>query len=369
MIYTISSNRAVGFYPHSPVNVWSGSSLNTIKKPKNETKTKVSTDSIRKLSFQTSNIETIKIDAKVEKPLNIMSRRTKLKIRDKIEIFYASSSKNNFSLVTLSFINRVYDLQAVACLNKFLTVVRKRNPGVNYIWVAERQNENYKYPGNIHFHIVVNSTFNIKEYNQLWVNQQYHSGIQFDNITLSDVRLHRKLGTTQTVLNPFDIKRISDTNGLSAYLTNYVTKNVDEFKCRVWGSSQTISKLYTKQVIGERHFNQLELPFNSRLNKKTGQLYVSKKYTHSVTNALTGEDKVICVIHSVINKKYFHKAFMHDLIEINKQILQGEIIVSPKMHFDAYDAIIDNPENYSEYWIDKHIKQCIERRNNNYYAN
>lgn len=356
MVYTISPNKAIGYNPHSPVHTWGGSSL--CRKPKQNEKRQI--HSLKKLQPHSLNAELpcLQIDSTPKKQVvHQMSRRTKMKIRDKIEIFYASS-KDNFSLVTLSFINRVDDKKAISVLNKFLTVLRKRKPNIQYIWVSERQNDNYKYPGNIHFHIVANDCFDIKVYNQLWVSQQFNSGITFENYTKKDIQLFKRLGQVHTILNPFDIKRISCTHGLSAYLTNYVTKNNDLFHCRVWGSSQKISKLYTKQVISSAQFKQLELPFNSRLNKKTGQLYVNKTYVAEH-----------CIINTVINKKYFQKHFMNDLIEINKRILKGEILYSPKMHFDAYDALVENEHLYTEQYRDKQIQKIIHQMKIDNYAN
>ena len=45
----------------------------------------------------------------------------------------------------------------------------------------------------------------------------------------------------------FDVKGLVSNNikGLSSYMTKYVTKNKDTFKCQVWNCSKKISALYT----------------------------------------------------------------------------------------------------------------------------
>ena len=45
----------------------------------------------------------------------------------------------------------------------------------------------------------------------------------------------------------FDIKHINKENlkAIQLYLTKYISKNTDEFKCQVWNCSKFISRLYT----------------------------------------------------------------------------------------------------------------------------
>ena len=45
----------------------------------------------------------------------------------------------------------------------------------------------------------------------------------------------------------FDIKRINKENlkAIQLYLTKYISKNADEFKCQIWNCSKKISQLYT----------------------------------------------------------------------------------------------------------------------------
>jgi hypothetical protein len=161
-----------------------------------------------------------------------MSRRTKTKIRKKIIAFSRVYKKLNF--LTLTFVNKVEDEKAIVILRKFLDNTKKRSVDFQYIWVAERQLKNTAFVGNIHFHIVTNKSWDIDKYWNYWLTLQKDNGI-----------VPREEGFKPS--SAFDIKRINNGNikAIQIYLTKYISKNTDEFKCQVWNCSKKISQLYT----------------------------------------------------------------------------------------------------------------------------
>lgn len=50
----------------------------------------------------------------------------------------------------------------------------------------------------------------------------------------------------QTVI-AFDVRELNSNNirSIASYVTKYVTKNNDKFKCQVWNCSRQVSELYT----------------------------------------------------------------------------------------------------------------------------
>jgi hypothetical protein len=165
--------------------------------------------------------------------LKTMSQRTKSKIRKKILSFAQIFAHLTF--VTLTFANLIQDEIAVVILRKFLDNMKKRLPHFEYLWVAERQNKNKVFDGNIHFHLVTNIFWDIKKTWKYWLDVQAKNGIlpRDENYKPSSA---------------FDVKRVTASKNIknvSLYLTKYVTKNKAEFKSQVWNCSKMISELYT----------------------------------------------------------------------------------------------------------------------------
>lgn len=254
-----------------------------------------------------------------------LSYRTKQKIRDKMCAFYSACSGQDgsgFVFLTLTFVSETTDKIGVSCLNKFLTVLRKDYGKFEYIWVAERQN---KSTGNIHFHIIINRRVDIKKLNALWVVQQYNSGIRHakaDERILNDYSIegyHVNVKTLyeagfysaiQTYLNPVDVKKVNSIDGLSCYLTNYITKNKDQFQCLVWHCSRGVSRLVTQKVCTREQFRETMTDKNKIVNPRTKKVYVNKTFVSEH-----------CIINTIINKKYFSQ-YCNDLDELNKYIIE-----------------------------------------------
>ncbi|RWY53879.1 rolling circle replication-associated protein [Mucilaginibacter gilvus] len=161
-----------------------------------------------------------------------MSQRTKTKIRKKLIAFSRVYNKLNF--LALTFVNQVADEKAIIILRKFLDNTKKRSEDFQYIWVAERQLKNTTFAGNIHFHIVTNKSWDIDKYWNYWLTLQRDNGV-----------VPREEGFKPS--SAFDIRRINKENikAIQLYLTKYISKNTDEFKCQVWNCSKKISQLYT----------------------------------------------------------------------------------------------------------------------------
>lgn len=164
--------------------------------------------------------------------LRFLSKRSKQKIRKKL-ICFARCHKR-LSFVTLTFLNKVTDKQAVDLLRKFIDNAKKRSVNFQYIWVAERQTKNDAFKGNIHFHIMTNKYWKIEKWWNYWLDLQQKNGImpRDENYKPSSA---------------FDVRQLNSNNirSIASYVTKYVTKNKDKFDCQVWNCSRQVSELYT----------------------------------------------------------------------------------------------------------------------------
>ena len=248
-----------------------------------------------------------------------LSRRTKVKVKEKMMSLYAAS-KYNFSFVTLTLVDDCTDTKAVKILNKFLTALRYHAQAFNYIWVAERQNN-----GRVHFHIIMDKRFEISRINALWAMQQYNAGLHHENFDLMQKNIGKNIRQLyrkgadgwrkiQEYLNPVDVIKCKTIDGVSAYLTNYVIKNETRMQCAVWHCNRAVSRLFTKQIISTHTFS--ETGYNKRnrrvtFNKKTKQhkLYINKTFVHQYG-----------IINNIYNKRYYKK-YLKELDLINKWIL------------------------------------------------
>lgn len=271
---------------------------------------------------------------------NVMSRRTKIKVKEKMLALYAASKKT-FSFITLTMINDCADTLAVKLLNKFLTAVRKKEGLFNYVWVAERQT---KTTNRIHFHMILDKRFDIDYINSLWIVQQYNAGIQHET---AHIKLYNDYGKTfkqlhksgeigqklaHKYLNPVDVVKVKTINGVSAYLTNYVLKNETKMSCAVWHCNRNVSRLFTKQLISQLQFDFTTNPKINRVQSvRTKKVYEAKLFVHQYG-----------MISTIYNKKYFN-TFLKEMNLLNSWILQDneyKINCGIKMEFDWYKNIL-----------------------------
>ena len=274
---------------------------------------------------------------------NVMSRRTKIKIKEKMLAVFAAS-KNNFTLCTLTMVNDCEDTKAVKMLNKFLTATKKQIGAYNYVWVAERQ-EN----GRIHFHMVVDHRLDINYVNSLWIIQQYNAGVMHDaankklmleaGLTFKQLHKQGEKGhkLAHKYLNPVDIIKVNSIDGVSAYLTNYVIKNETKMSCAIWHCNRNVSKLFTKQLISRAAFDKSSDGKLNQITSRKGKVYENKTFVHKYG-----------MINTIYNKKYFN-SFLKEMNLLNSWILQTDYSAKNKknhinegvvMDFDRYQQIL-----------------------------
>jgi len=222
----------------------------------------------------------------------VFSKRSRSKVKDKATAFWRALDKRrkekpNRTFATFTFIEDIPDGEAVKVLNKFLTVLRKEKADLQYLWVAEPQEENHN---RIHFHMLLDRRLDVRRYNALWVLQQYNSGLvgqsekgeayslaeirrRYDHDMNSEFKKHDPDGL-QAILNPFDIEKATSITGLSVYLTQYITKQSKDhtFACQTWHCSRKVSKLFTKEIVGPSTFAYMLSPANWRVDTRTGEV-------------------------------------------------------------------------------------------------
>lgn len=174
-----------------------------------------------------------------------MSPRTKSKIRKKVIAFSRQNKKLSF--VTLTFLNKVTDRQAIKVLGAFLDNVSKLSKDFQYLWVAEKQSKNEIFKDNIHFHLITNKYWKIERWWNYWLEVQKTQGIvpRDENYKPSSA---------------FDVRVVNSNNikGVGNYITKYITKNTSQYRCMVWNCSRKISQLYTDFYSDQDFLNQLE---------------------------------------------------------------------------------------------------------------
>ena len=293
-----------------------------------------------------------------------LSKRTKIKLRNKILATYQASrqkikNKVGFSFLTLTVIEKIHDKKAAQLLNTFLTSIKKKLAEkicyadqhgnlkrksinrINYIWVAERQGN-----GRIHFHIIINKNFSKEQklwINKVWAKIQIDAGMKHEiNINRERIKVdgkykyvdtkdskkvvctkeiffdyyHNKITANnlfgngvESVINSADITTVYDSNFLAAYLSGYVSKNNQLFECRAWHCSRGVSGIYTDKLIS---FNEFLLTRREKLNT-----YKTKKGVEYKRQIFKNE---YCEIVSIVNKKYFQK-YYKDMSILNAYIL------------------------------------------------
>ncbi|WAC00969.1 hypothetical protein N7U66_12220 [Lacinutrix neustonica] len=154
--YGVSVAFSIAKYGIAPKSEFTGSALQR-RKPLNKPKAKKKESKDR------------------ERRERSLSRRSKQKIRKKITCF--SRTQKRLSFVTLTFLNKVSDEQAVNVLRKFIDNVKKRSDDFQYLWVVERQTKNDEFKGNPHFHMITNKYWKIEKWWNYWLALQHKNGI------------------------------------------------------------------------------------------------------------------------------------------------------------------------------------------------
>lgn len=271
------------------------------------------------------------------KTTHTLSKRSKDKVRDKMLAMYrACSGKDgfrthivNFTLCTLTFIAPVDDNTAMDILNVWFSTIKKRYGNFNYIWVAERQHN-----GNIHFHIIADQRFPIGYINSLWVKNQIENGVLNKDIinrlkedhgtTFSNLHTEGKYNIVHDYLNPVDITSVKTINGVSSYLTNYVTKNNSIFDCSAWKSNRKVSKIFTNKIIDKKLFDKTGVANLNKITSRPRNVIIEGRTVYKPPRTYTNETYYgeYCIINTIYNKGRFQYC-LNDLEAINKIILNG----------------------------------------------
>jgi hypothetical protein len=274
-----------------------------------------------------------------------MSSRTAQKVRQKITAMYEVGLAKTF--VTLTFVNKVDDQTAVKCLGKILREWRKDWGEFNYLWVAERQNENKKHPGNIHFHLVLDRTINIKKENARWVRLQYNSGVVYQvekaglSFPLEPLRMSNE--AIARYVNPLDVDYIRSSHGLKMYLAGYVTKSIgDIFHCLVWHSSRGVSKLATEVMVSPSvHRDMIEqIPGQKNTYVYTRDVINRKgKVIRRAGDVILPKDQSneFCSWVYIVNVEWA-KVHTGLITELNREILAGKFDGELEVLYYDYEA-------------------------------
>jgi hypothetical protein len=283
-----------------------------------------------------------------------MSKRTKDKIQDKMLAMYRACSNRLsrkgyragrvcFTLCTLTFIGDIEDQKGMDLLNNFLTAIKYRYGKMNYISVTERQEVNVPFrQGRIHFHILFDLKLPINYINSLWVKQQIEAGIcnrpaeaklmAATGKTFPEMHTAGRWSEVQQYLNPVDIDKVETIDGVSCYLTKYVTKNEGSFDCSVWSCSNSVSQLFTSTTIDWHKFQTTMDPVKNQITSKagfyknkTGQKQWRPEKTH-ISEPYYGQ---YCTVSTIYNKSRY-KYLMQDLEDINRFILDQHSKSHPK---------------------------------------
>lgn len=353
--YNLSHSRAIArISERSNKQYFQGSSINRKKRPVNAKENlQAPAETLNQSFFEATKyrkqfnnlfrrVEDLNkrkyIDRKEDK---LMSRRTKIKIKEKMLAVFAAS-KNNFTLCTLTLVNDCDDIKAVKMLNKFLTATKKHIGAYNYVWVAERQ-EN----GRVHFHMVVDRRLDINYINSLWIIQQFNAGVLhesankklMDETGLTFKQLHKQgekgHKLAHKYLNPVDVIKVKSIDGVSAYLTNYVTKNETKMSCAIWHCNRNVSKLFTKQLISRRAFDQTSDGKLNQIKSRKGKVYENRTFVHQYG-----------MINTIYNKRYFN-TFLKEMNLLNSWILQTDYSAKNKANH-INDGVLVDFERYQQ---------------------
>jgi hypothetical protein len=244
--------------------------------------------------------------------LHELSARSRGKVKDKATAFFRAAAGDRV-FVTLTFLAPVDDSTGVAILNKFLTSARKKIKNLQYLWVAERQ-EN----GNIHFHAIMNKRLPVRQWNAMWVLVQYNEGLRGQNkfgeeITLAEIQQRYIDGKVHECFNPLDIKKVKSIGALSSYLTKYITKQKKNtaFGCAAWHCSRQVSRMFTRATVGPSAFSYMCSFNNYRVDKTTGECFPPAMQTKPFYVVVYAENKASPL------------KYLREMEQVNKWVLGG----------------------------------------------
>lgn len=238
------------------------------------------------------------------------------------------------TIVTLSFISYVDDKTAIRCLQNFIRSLKKDyGNDINYLWVAERQKN-----GNPHFHLLTSEFYDIERENNRWVRVQYNAGLIYDYdgrvLNKADIENIISDGSLKDILNPFDVKRINNVQGVVSYLTKYMTKNIKQkdekgrdmavFSFHPWRCSHRVSRSFLGVLAQKETMDEMLSEKNVRVQKEDYKVDGGVKYGRGYVHKPVPFYGLWATKVNVYNE-YLAGGQYNCLDEINKRVLiKGE---------------------------------------------
>jgi len=181
-------------------------------------------------------------DTKIEKNYRI----NKPEIRARLFSMIASqpADKKELYFFTVTFPMKTTDGVAYKLFNTWLTKLRQKKMLLNYLWVAERQQN-----GTLHFHICIPHKMWVKQANREMmvclcnaskageIDYNLHACKRYNGV---DIAKNRKLKKVTNFANGRKGRR-----ALTNYITKYISKNNDTFTHLAWHNSRGFSMLFT----------------------------------------------------------------------------------------------------------------------------
>lgn len=193
---------------------------------------------------------------------------------------YFSEKTNKYYFFRVNFITLTLPSTQIHCdntiksvaLNQFITELKKKNKEVKYFWRAEKQSN-----GNIHFHLVTDMYIHYEKLRNMW-NRCINKLGYVDRFELA----HKHNNPNST-----DVHAIKNIRNLGAYLSKYVSKNMNNQSIcgRLWSCDIMTSK-YKKLVLDEGEFSHdtiYSLKKNNEVKEFIGDYYhvfYGKIHTH-----------------------------------------------------------------------------------------
>lgn len=223
-----------------------------------ENSRKLVTENVIRLQREVDTLEK-KFDAYSKKITEFKINKTLVR-RKSIAFSRLYASKRFLGFITISFPIHFPDSFCYLCLNKWLTNLRKNYGLVHYLGVSERQKT-----GTLHFHLLVNRKFNIRQINHAmaWSIQREITksgltwgGSSFEKYNGVDIRSpfsnRRKYVDKRGIIRWRSVKQSrmnlnNIVNWVSAYLSKYLSKGNETFTHRCYFCSRSVSALFTME--------------------------------------------------------------------------------------------------------------------------
>lgn len=152
--------------------------------------------------------------SRMKRAINYLGLISKEKSVYNVEKSYFFKFKQSFITLTLSDKQKHSDHFIKNKLFKnFIDAIRKRYPGISYVWKAETQNN-----GNLHFHIITDHFIPTFYINSLWNRIQWHYGYMQKYMAKNG---HMKAPSCE-------VRKVKKDKDLSKYMRKYMLKGLSK---------------------------------------------------------------------------------------------------------------------------------------------